>query len=77
MNAYVFPTLDPTKPPIPVHSRMKSCISLFSTHLRNTHPGKRGFGLIESVPFFNFLLTCTDGMYTCRNFYSESKLKKY
>ena len=52
-KAYVFPTLDPTKPPTPSHSLMKSCTSLFSTHLKNTHPGKRAFGLTEIDPFFN------------------------
>ena len=57
--AYVFPTLDPTKPPMPTKSRMKSCNSLFSTHLKKTHPGNNGFGLIETEPFFNFLFSCT------------------
>lgn len=58
---YVFPTLDPTKPPTPSTSLMKSCNSLFNTHLKKTHPGNRGFGLMEIVPFFNLLRSWTAG----------------
>lgn len=47
INTHVFPTLEPTKPPTPSHSLMKSCLSLFNTHLKKTHPGKMGFGLTE------------------------------
>lgn len=60
-NTHVFPTLEPTNPPTPPISLMKSWISLFIMHLRKTHPGNKGFGLTEKVPFFNFLFTWIAG----------------
>lgn len=62
-GTHVFPTLEPTKPPIPSHSLMKSCISLFNTHLKKTQPGKIALGLTEMEPFFSFLFSWTAGAY--------------
>ena len=46
-DSYVFPTLEPRKPPTPSYSLMKSCSSLFITHLKKTQPGNSCFGLTE------------------------------
>lgn len=60
-STYVFPTFDPTKPPMPSTSRIKSWSSLFKTQLRNTQPGNRVLSFTETEPFFSFFCSLIVG----------------